>query len=93
MKNIGRDSITNMPETDIFDSIFNISYFQDISSSCREIIHMAELLEKKKNIEILERLKEKPAMYSEVYSPNDELEIFAGLFEDAIKNNKKIHII
>jgi hypothetical protein len=32
-------------------------------------------------------------MYSEVYSPKDELEIFQGLFAYAIKNNKKIHII
>jgi hypothetical protein len=32
-------------------------------------------------------------MYSEVYSPKDELEIFLELFEYAINNNKKIHII
>jgi dihydroorotase-like cyclic amidohydrolase len=32
-------------------------------------------------------------MYSNVYSPEDELEIFSWLFNDAIKNNKKIHIV
>jgi hypothetical protein len=32
-------------------------------------------------------------MYSNVYSPENELEIFKELFENAIKNNKKIHII
>jgi hypothetical protein len=32
-------------------------------------------------------------MYSEVYSPKDELEIFQELFDYAISNKKKIHII
>jgi glucose-6-phosphate 1-dehydrogenase len=32
-------------------------------------------------------------MYSEVYSPKDELEIFEELFDYAISNNKKIHIV
>jgi hypothetical protein len=32
-------------------------------------------------------------MYSEVYSPKDELEIFTELFETALKDNKKIHIV
>jgi hypothetical protein len=32
-------------------------------------------------------------MFSNVYSEKDELEIFNDLFEYAIKNNKKIHIV
>lgn len=32
-------------------------------------------------------------MYSEVYSPKDELEIFTQLFDDALKNKKRIHIV
>jgi hypothetical protein len=42
---------------------------------------------------MLERVKEKPAMYSEVYSPKDEIAIFTELFETAISENKKIHIV
>jgi len=42
---------------------------------------------------MLEKSKTKPASYSNVYSPQDELEIFKDIFDDAIKNNKKIHIV
>ena len=58
-----------------------------------EIIYLKDILEKRKNEEILQKVREKPAMYSEVYSPKDELEIFIELFENALKNKKKIHII
>jgi hypothetical protein len=54
---------------------------------------MSDLLENKKNTEILEKVKEKPAMYSNVYSAKDELEIFTGIFDEAIKNKKRVHII
>jgi len=58
-----------------------------------EIIYISDLLEKRKNTEILHKIKEKPAMYSNVYSSKDELEIFTELFENALKNNKRIHIV
>jgi hypothetical protein len=32
-------------------------------------------------------------MFSNVYSEKDELEIFKELFDYAITNNKKIHIV
>jgi len=32
-------------------------------------------------------------MYSNVYSPEDELEIFKKLFDNALNNNKRIHIV
>jgi hypothetical protein len=54
---------------------------------------MREELEKYRNDEILKKTSEKPAMYSEVYSPKDELAIFTELFENALKNNTKIHIV
>jgi len=54
---------------------------------------MSDLLEKRKNEEVLKDVKKKPAMYSNVYSPTDELEIFEDLFQNAIKNKKRIHII
>jgi len=58
-----------------------------------EIIYIKHLLEKYKNAEVLEKTKEKPAMYSEVYAPKDELEIFTSLFEKALSEKKKIHIV
>jgi hypothetical protein len=41
---------------------------------------------------MLEKAKQKPAIYSNAYSPKDELEIFTEIFEDAIKNKKRVHI-
>jgi hypothetical protein len=32
-------------------------------------------------------------MYSNVYSSEDELTIFTELFNNAVKNNKKIHVV
>jgi hypothetical protein len=43
-------------------------------------IFLADLLEEKKNLEMLEKSKTKPATYSNVYSPKDELKIFTKLF-------------
>jgi len=94
MKKIYKDKILNVKGTDLFDNIFLFEYLENIQSSeSVEIIYLRDLLEHKKNLEVLEKTKEKPAMYSEVYSPKDELEIFTRLFEMAISEKKKIHII
>ena len=97
MKKIYKDKIVNIENTDLFDNKF---LFEVTCTSCTslnskdvQVVQVAELLEKRKNMEILKKVKDKPAMYSNVYSPEDELEIFRDLFDDAIKNNKKIHII
>ncbi len=57
------------------------------------IFYIEELLEKYKNEELYNNLNWKFAIYSEVYSPKDELKIFEKLFFYAISNNKKIHVI
>jgi len=94
MKKIHKDKILNMQGTNNFDNTFLFEYLQGIQNSKDiEIIYLRDLLENKKNLEILEKVKVKPAMYSEVYSPKDELEIFSELFENALKNNQKIHIV
>ena len=94
MKKIHTDKILNIEGSDHFDNTFLFEYISNIEpSEDVEIIYIRELLEKKQNLEILERVKDKPAMYSEVYSPKDELEIFTQLFESAIQNNKKTHIV
>jgi len=82
MKKVFKDKILNIDGTDSFDHIFLFDYFSDINSSSNvEIIYLRDLLEQIRNEEILEKVKQKPAMYSEVYSPKDELEIFTELFE------------
>ena len=94
MKKILKDKIINIENSELFDNSFLFEYLiPDIDNSQIEVIYMSYLLEDRKNEEILSKVKEKPAMYSNVYSPEDELEIFRELFDNAIKNNKKIHII
>ena len=93
MKRITTHSIINIPGTDPREAIFEMPYVQDISfPEDIEHISLALELQKYKNEEIQQRVKEKPAMYSEVYSPKDELRIFEKHFERALKENKKIHI-
>lgn len=94
MKKIFRDTIINV-DTNIFDSIFLFDvFFPDYTNVFqREVIFIKDLLEKKKNEEIIKKTDTFPAMWSEVYSPKDELEIFTEIFENAVKNNKKIHIV
>lgn len=94
MKKIYRDKILNISGTDEFDNIFLFEYIEQAKAAKEvEVIYLKDLLEKKKNEDILQKVEEKPAMWSEVYSPKDELEIFTELFESAIQEKKKIHIV
>lgn len=94
MKKIYRDKILNIAWTDIFDTTFLFDVLlPDYSWSEVEVMYMRDELEKYKNEEILKKTWEKPAIYSEVYSPKDELTIFTELFETALREKKKIHIV
>ncbi len=94
MKKVLNDKIINIENTPMFDNKFLFSYLEsDYIWENIEIFYMSELLKNKENTELLNNLNWKYAMYSEVYSPKDELEIFVYLFNYAIDNNKKIHII
>ena len=95
MKQIFKDKIINIDEN-ISDKKFlikKLGYEKNISNNDFELIFLSDLLEERKNLEMLEKSKTKPATYSNVYSPKDEFEIFENLFNNAIKNNKKIHIV
>jgi hypothetical protein len=46
---------------------------------------MEDLLKERKNEELLEKVITHPAMWSEVYSPKNELEIFTNIFEESIR--------
>ncbi len=106
MKKIYRNKIINIENTDKFDNKFLFEHLvPDLFQFDKEkpenkkrkkdieIIFLSNLLEKHKNLELLEKVKQKPAIYANVYSAETELKIFTELFEKAIKNNQKIHII
>ena len=98
MKKILKNKIINIDNTDKFDNKFNFSVLAHPQPlPCKEggieIMYLSDLLEKKKNIEMLEKAKTKPASYSNVYSPKDEFEIFENLFNKAIEKKQKIHIV
>lgn len=93
MKKVFKDKIINIDEN-IFDSKFLFSYLDSkYFSEEIEVFFMEDLLKEKENTELLNNLNWKFAMYSEVYSPKDELAIFEELFTYAIEKNKKIHIV
>ena len=95
MKRVFPDKIVNIENTDKFDNKFLFDYLEcDYSSNNDvEVIYLSHLLESRRNEEVFAKVWNKPAMYSNVYSPEDELEIFTQLFTEAINNKKKIHIV
>ena len=93
MKKIHKDKIINIKNTEKFDNIFQFDYLQWENTWNMNVVFMAEELEKRKNTEILEKVKQKPAMWGNVYCPEDELEIFEEIFEKALKSQKKTHIV
>jgi hypothetical protein len=95
MKQIFKNKIINI-DNNIEDNKFlikKLDYEKNISKNDFEVVFLSDLLEKRKNLEMLEKSKIKPATWSNVYSPKDELEIFKELFDSALKNKKKIHIV
>ncbi len=95
MKQILKNKIIDINQN-YFDNkfLFEIYNFSKwINSNNTKIIYMSDLLEKRKNETLLEKVKVHPAMWSEVYSPASELEIFTEIFENAISKKEKTHII
>lgn len=94
MKKIYKDKILNIENTSLFDNKFLFSYLQtNFSFENVEVFFMWELLKQKENSKLLAEIWDKYAIFSNVYSEEDEFNIFKDLFEYALKNNKKIHII
>ena len=93
MKKVYKDKILNIENTDLFDNKFLFEYITpEYNNSNIEVFFMKDLLIKRQNTELLNQIGDKYAMFSNVYSENDEAEIFKNLFDYAISNNKKIHI-
>lgn len=94
MKKIYFDKILNIDNTSLFDNKFLFSYLQtDFKNENVEVFFMKKFLHEKENTKLLWEIWDKFAMFSNVYSEFDELEIFKNLFDYAIKKNKKIHIV
>ena len=94
MKKVLNDRIVNIENTDLFDNKFLFEYITpDYNNSNIEVFFMKDMLIKRQNTELLNQIGDKYAMFSNVYSEKDELEIFMELFDYAIANNKKIHIV
>lgn len=95
MKQIFKNKIIDF-DSNYFDNKFLfeiIDFSKLINSDKTKIIFMKDVLEMKKNESLIEKVKIHPAMWSEVYSPKDELEVFTEIFENAIINKEKTHII
>ena len=93
MKKIYKDKIINI-DKNLCDNKFLFKYFTNLKiNNDVKVIYLWEELKKRKNQELLNNLWDKYAMYSNVYSPKDELEIFTKLFNNAIKTFQKIHIV
>lgn len=92
MKKVYKNEIINI-DKNLFDNKFLFNYFDSNNiNNWVEIIDLWKLLKEKENSELLNNIWNKYAVYSNVYSIEDELSIFVWLFNNAIKNNKKIHI-
>lgn len=93
MKEVLKDKIVQIDDT-LYDSKFLFwILFPDFKSADFEVIFMKDRLQEKKNNELLEKIKKHPAMWSEVFSPKDELQIFTDIYDDALKSWKKVHIV
>lgn len=95
MKQILNNKIINIPNTPLFDNVFLFEYLNTdfLSNQNIEIFFIQKELKKVENKKLLAEIWDRYAMYSNVYSEKNELEIFTNLFNYAINNNKKIHIV
>ncbi len=87
MKQVTQNSIINI-DSEISDKRFLFKVPKQASSE--KEVDMAKLLSSEKNDQL--DYKKDYKLWSEVYSPKDELRIFTEVFEDVLKNKKKIHI-
>jgi len=94
MKYVNADSIVNMPDTDVLEPIFCMPQSHiDSTQKKTKIIFLADLLAQRKNTSLEPFLATKPSMYSNMYSENDEWEIFRSLANHALTTGEKIHIV
>lgn len=92
MKRIYKDKILNVWDNN-FDNKFQVPYLTDLEAENINVVYIEDLLKEKKNEKVLELMWEKYSMYSNVYSPKDEFEIFEKVFNEALEKWQKTHIV
>ena len=93
MKQVFDDRIVNV-NWDLFDNTFLFKIASDdIHSDEIEVYYMEDLLKPFENTQLRQNIWDKYAMFSNVYSPKDELQVFKDLFNLAISTWKRIHIV
>lgn len=89
MKQIFSHSISIIPDTDPFDNQYLFQIATSVSSPI--IVDLAELLKDFRNDRVEYRKDYK--LWNDVYPGEKELQIFQGLVEKALSENRKIHIV
>lgn len=89
MKQVLSHSITLISDTNPLDNQYLFRIASDISSPM--IIDIAELLKEFRNDRV--EYKKDYKLWNQVYSPDKELELFQEIFEKALENGQKVHII
>ncbi len=87
MKKVTRTSIINI-DKELFDNKFLFSVPTELSFDWW--VDLSVLLAQRRNEKL--DFKKDYKLWSEVYSPKDELEIFKIVFDDAVSKGKKIHV-
>jgi len=87
MKKILENAIVNIDEN-YFDNKFLFQVPTNLRFKGE--VDMSELLEKHKNVDL--DYKKDYKLWSQVYSNKDEIKVFTEIFDNAIANNKRVHI-
>jgi len=93
MKQVQKNKIINISVDKPNSFLFEYLQTPLLSKEGLGVVNISEELEKHKNTDLLEQVKNKPAMWGNVYSPEDELKIFTEVFEQAISENTRVHIV
>jgi len=90
MKHVQKNQIINISQDK--PNTFLFEYFKSPLTRGLGLVDMGAELEKYKNTDLLAQTKLKPAMWGNIYSPEDEMSIFQTVFDQAISTNTPVHI-
>jgi len=94
MRKILPDRIVHVPNTPVLEEVFLFPLLRpDWNHPTRKVVFMKDLLKARENTELLQNIQDRYASYANVYSAQDELEIFQNLCQEALSTNTPIHIV
>ena len=88
MKQVLSTKITNIPGSDLFDNQYRFSIPEN--PHCDHAIDLAKRMEARKNESLDYSVN--PKLWSEVYAPKIEWELFQEIAENALQSGSKVHI-